>query len=156
MSAEENKVLVRRFIDAANQNNLAVFDVHFAPDFVSRDTVVPVPPGPEGVRQLFAAVRSAFPDFHETIEDLVAEDDKVVARWTTRGTHQGEFAGIPPTGKSVTWKGMFIVRVADGKIVEVWQAHGQLPSFGPNRGGTDLAGRRGATGGHLPAHLSSA
>ncbi len=126
MSAEENKALVRRFIDAANQNNLAVFDALFAPDFVSRDTVVLVPPGPEGVRQLFTAVRAAFPDFHETIEDLVAEDDKVVARWTTRGTHQGEFAGIPPTRKPVTWKGMFIVRVVDGKFVEVWQAHDQL------------------------------
>ncbi len=126
MSAEENKALVRRFIDAANQNDLAVFDQLFAPDFVPRDTVMPIPPGPDGVRQLFAAVRAAFPDFQETLDDLVAEGDKVVGRWTVRATHQGEFAGIGPTGKSVTWKGMFILRVVDGQFVEVWQVHDQL------------------------------
>lgn len=125
-TTEEHKALVRRFIDAINQNDLARFDEFFAPDFVPRDTVVPIPPGPEGIRQLFAAVRHAFPDLQETLDDILAEGDKVMARWTVRATHQGEFAGIAPTGKPVTWKGVFVLRVAGGQFVEVWQVHDQL------------------------------
>jgi steroid delta-isomerase-like uncharacterized protein len=126
MSVEENKALVRRFIDAVNHDNLAVFDELFAPDFVPRDTVVPIPPGPAGIRQLFAAVRRAFPDLHETLDDVLAEGDKVMARWTVRATHRGAFAGIPPTGKPVVWRGMFVLRVVDGTFREVWQVHDQL------------------------------
>lgn len=71
-------------------------------------------------------MRAAFPDFHETTEDVIAEGDRVMVRWSTRGTHQGAFAGIPPTGKTVTWRGVFILRVAEGRFVEMWQIHDQL------------------------------
>lgn len=125
MSVEANKHMVRRFIDAVNRDDPGIFEELFAPDFVPRDTVVPIPPGPAGVRQLFAAVRRAFPDMHETLDDVLAEGDKVMGRWTVRATHQGEFAGISPTGKPVAWKGMFVLRVAGGKFAEIWQVHDQ-------------------------------
>ena len=66
------------------------------------------------------AARVAFPDFHHTVEDLVAEGDKVVPRLTLRGTHQGDFQGLPPTGKQVTFSGINVMRLEDGKIVEHW------------------------------------
>jgi steroid delta-isomerase-like uncharacterized protein len=79
-----------------------------------------------GVKQVIAAYRAAFPDVHITIEDLVSEGDKVAERWTMRGTHKGEFAGIPATGKQVTSTGLVIVRIADGKVAEIWGASDQL------------------------------
>jgi len=127
MSVETNKALVRRFIEeVGNRGNSAVADELFARDFEVRDAVIPVPPGPEGVKQLFAAIHTAFPDLRETIEDLLAEDDRVMARWTVRGTHQGALLGVAPTGKTVTWRGFFVLRVAGGKFVELWQIHDQL------------------------------
>jgi steroid delta-isomerase-like uncharacterized protein len=127
MTTDGYKAMVRRFVEeVANRGNFAVIDELFAPDFEVRDAVIPVAPGPEGVKQVFGAVRDAFPDFHETIEDVLADEDRVMVRWSTRGTHQGTFAGIPPTGKEVTWRGIFILRVADGRFVEMWQLHDQL------------------------------
>ena len=76
--------------------------------------------GPEGVRHTVTAWRSAFPDLHFTLEDLVVEGDKIVARWTCSGTHQGVFRGMAPTGKRVTFAGMTLYRIAQGKIVEQW------------------------------------
>jgi steroid delta-isomerase-like uncharacterized protein len=76
--------------------------------------------GPEGARKSIAALRAAFPDIHFDLEDLLAEGDKVVARWTCTGTHRGEFRGIAPTGRRVAFPGMNIYRLHDGKIVERW------------------------------------
>jgi steroid delta-isomerase-like uncharacterized protein len=127
MTTDENKAMARRFIEeVANRGNFAVIDELIAPDFEVRDAVIPVSTGPEGVKQVFGAVRDAFPDFHETIEDVLADEDRVMVRWSTRGTHRGEFAGIPATGKEVTWRGVFILRVAGGRFVEMWQLHDQL------------------------------
>jgi steroid delta-isomerase-like uncharacterized protein len=127
MSIEANKALARRFIDEiANRGNLAIADELFAPDFETRDAVVPTAPGPEGVKQVFRAVLAAFPDFHETVEDVLADEDRVMVRWSTRGTHLGPFAGIAPTGKAVGWRGVFILRVKDGRFVEMWQVHDML------------------------------
>ena len=124
---EANKALARRFIEeVANRGNLAVADELFGPDFETRDAVVPTVPGPEGVKQVFRAARAAFPDFHETVEDVLADEDRVMVRWSTRGTHQGPFAGIAPTGKTVEWRGVFILRVKDGRFVEMWQVHDTL------------------------------
>ncbi len=75
---------------------------------------------PEGHRQILAAFRSAFPNLHLTTEDVVAEGDKVVSRWTARGTHQGDLMGIAPTGNRVTIKGIDVLRTAEGRIVERW------------------------------------
>ena len=127
MSAEEHKALARRFVaEVINGNDLAVVDELFAPDFQVRDSAFPVAPGPEGVKQVFVATRAAFPDLQETIEDLLAEEDRVMVRWSSRGTHQGPFAGIAPTGKAFVWRGVFILRVAGGRFTEMWQVHDSL------------------------------
>ena len=122
MSTEENKALVRRFYDeVTNGRNVAVLDELLAPDFAGftvegsddRQTR-------EEFKQMIYMMLNAFPDRHQIIHDWVAENDKVVTRWTVQGTHQGEYFGIAPTGKRVKFSGMDIFRVVDGKIVEVW------------------------------------
>ena len=75
---------------------------------------------------MFRAVLAAFPDFHETVEDVLADEHRVMVRWSTRGTHLGPFAGIMPTGKAVGWRGVFILRVKDGRFVKMWQVHDML------------------------------
>jgi steroid delta-isomerase-like uncharacterized protein len=118
--SEQNKRLMRRGIEEVwNKGNLAVVDDLIAGDFVGHS-----PPdehhGPEGVKQYFAMLRAAFPDIHFTIEDQIAEDDRVVTRWTARATHTGPFKGIPPTGKAGVVTGITINRVAGGKVLEGW------------------------------------
>jgi steroid delta-isomerase-like uncharacterized protein len=121
MSTEENKALVRRQVDEMwNQENLAVADEVYATDVIVHGGLPGQPSGVEAIKQGVKLDRAAFPDFHVTIDDLVGEGDKVVIHATIRGTHKGEWLGIPPTGKQVTMTGITIVRIADGKIVEVW------------------------------------
>jgi steroid delta-isomerase-like uncharacterized protein len=122
VSAEENKALVRRwFEELFNQAKLDLADEIVTPDHVTHDTSTPEHlPGPEGERQLVNLVRGAFPDGRITIEDLVAEGDRVAVRWTFRGTHRGDFMGIAPTGKEVEMGAMDLFRVAGGKIAETW------------------------------------
>ena len=122
MSAEENKALVRRYAEELlNQTNLDLFDEIFAPDFVLYGADPDQVSGVEDLKQFFGMLRSGFPDFQVTIEDLfAAEGDKVVLRFTFRGTHQGEFMGIGPSGNRVTFTGIDIFRIADGQIVELW------------------------------------
>ncbi len=115
----ENKAVVRRFIEQAfNSGEVAVIN-----ELVARDYVLHVAPevrGREGMQHFVAMYRDAFPDYACTVEDQIAEEDKVVTRWTARGTQQGELMGIPPTGKQVTLPGVVIDRVADGQLVETW------------------------------------
>ncbi len=122
MSAEENKALVRRYAEEIlNQKNLDLFDEIFAPDFVQYAAEPNQVSGVEDLKQFFVMMRSGFPDFQVTVEDLfAAEGDKVVLRFTFRGIHQGEFIGVSPTGNQVTMAGIDIFRIADGKIVELW------------------------------------
>ena len=121
MSAEENKALVHRYIEeVVNGRNLDLLDEIFAPDFVQYGADPNQVSGVEDLKQFFAMLRSGFPDFQGTKEDLFAEGDKVVLRFTFCGTHQGEFMGIAPTGKQVTMPGIDIFRIANGKIVELW------------------------------------
>ena len=122
MSTEQNKALVRQMMEEVfNRGDLSRADDFLAPDFVEREELPPgVPPGREGVKQLTAMLHSAFPDFKVTIDDLVAESDKVVIRQTWRGTHKGGFMGIPPTGRSVSFGVIDIIRIAGGKGVEHW------------------------------------
>jgi steroid delta-isomerase-like uncharacterized protein len=118
MSAD-NKATVRRFIGQAfNAGDLAVVDALVATDYVLHFT--PEVRGPLGMKQFITEYRTAFPDYACTIEDQVAEGDKVVTRWTVRGTQQGELMGIPPTGKQVTLPGVVIDRVSNGQLVETW------------------------------------
>ena len=112
MSTEENKAIVRRATEELfNKNNLAVIDELYATNFVSHGTPA-MTPDREGYKQFVTMSHTALPDFHTTIEDMIAEGDKVVQRFTARGTHKGEFMGIPPTGKQVTITGIAIDRIA--------------------------------------------
>jgi steroid delta-isomerase-like uncharacterized protein len=122
MSAQENKALVRRWVEGLfNDGNLDVADEILSPDFVLH---VPFDPrelrGAEAVKQFVSAYRQAYPDGHTTIEDQIAEGDQAVNRWRATGTHRGEFQGLAPTGNRVEVTGIDIVRVAGGKLVEGW------------------------------------
>ncbi len=120
MSAEANKAIIRQLIEEViNQGNLALIDVMFDAAFVDR-SAPDQPPGPAGVRDYIAGVRAGFPDLRVSIEDLIAEGDKVVVRTIWRGTHQGTYEGIAPTGKQVARTMIQIFRVAHGKLAEEW------------------------------------
>ena len=118
--SEHNKRLVRRGIEEVwNRGNLAAVDELVASDFVIHSSPDEIH-GPEGAKQYAAMLRAAFPDIHLTIDDQIAEGDRVVTRWTARGTHLGPFQGIPSTGKQVRVTAIDIDRVANGKLVECW------------------------------------
>jgi len=121
--SEANITLVRRaFEEVANKGDLAVVDDIIAPDFVRHDLGGgPDLVGPEGVRRLITAQRAAFPDLQLAIEHMIVQGDMAVARYTGRGTHQGPFLGVAPTGKQVTWAGVNLYRIAGGKLAETWQ-----------------------------------
>jgi steroid delta-isomerase-like uncharacterized protein len=128
MNTEFNKSILRRYFDEAwNKGRLEVLNEIIAASYVNHDPFVPgLPPGPEGLKLIFAGLRAAFSDLHYTIEDLITEGDKVVTRWTMRGTHTGELMGIPPSGTHVTVGGIQIERIVDGKIVEHWRKSDEL------------------------------
>ena len=126
MSAEENKTVVHRAEELWNTGNLAIADEVYATDFVNHDPGLPDVRDLEAYKGFIAATRTGFPDFSVTIEDVIAEGDKVASQWTARGTHQGELIGIPPTGRQATWTGMTIYRFAGGKIVEAWWSRDML------------------------------
>lgn len=141
MSAEDNKAVSRRlFQEFWDQKNLAVADELLAANHADHTPgSPPLPPGPEGVKQFASFYFTAFPDIRITIEELVAEGDRVVTRWTARGTNSGSLFGMPATNKSATITGITIDRLAGGKIVETWtnfdnlgmlQQLGVIPSMG--------------------------
>ncbi len=127
MSTEENKALAHRSIEILNRGNLteilALVDELFVPDFVFHDPNISFPGGIRGREdyKLFAAVfQTALPG-QFTIEDLIAEGDKLVERYTYRGTHKRPWKGLRPTGKAVTFTATVTYRIVDGKVVEAWQ-----------------------------------
>jgi steroid delta-isomerase-like uncharacterized protein len=117
---EANKALVLRLLEVFNQGNLAVADEIFGTDFVNHDPSRPDVTDLESYKGWVVENRTAFPDFHVEVHYMVAEGDKVAARWTVTGIHQGELMGIPPTGKQMTQTGITIHCLAGGKIVESW------------------------------------
>lgn len=119
MSTEQNKALVHHFFE---EFSTTVVDQLFVPDYIHHDPGLPpeLQSGRDAYKQLVTVFRTGFPDIKVTVEDMVAEEEKVVARWSWRGTNQGEFQGIPPTGKQVTGSGISIHRIAEGKIAEAW------------------------------------
>jgi steroid delta-isomerase-like uncharacterized protein len=128
MSTEENKAIVRRCIEEAfNKGNTNAMDEFFAPNVVPHPLPPAVPHDRLGLKRFFTILLAAFPDYCLTIEDMVAEGDKVVIRSTISGTHKGEFMGIASTGKQVTWAGIEIWRIEGGKVVEIW---GQVDQLG--------------------------
>ncbi len=119
MAIEENKALMTRFIEEVwNNGNLDVADEIFAPQATTPG--IPLPPGPEGAKVIARTFRSAFPDFHITIEDLVGDGERVAARFTQTGTHQGVFMGAAPTGRPIRVTEIAVIRVIDGKVMESW------------------------------------
>jgi steroid delta-isomerase-like uncharacterized protein len=123
MLTETNKTVSRRFLEEVwNKGNLALLNEIIAKDHInSGPGALPgLPTGPEGTKQLVMVYRNAFPDVHFTIDEQIAEGDKVVTRWTAHGTHQGELVGIPATSKSTTVTGINLDRIANGKIAESW------------------------------------
>jgi len=112
------EAMVRRWVDnVLGQGQLAIIDELYAPEFVNLSQSAQ-PPGPAGVKQGVAQLRAAFSDLQLTIDDLVACADRVVWMYTARGTHTGEFGGIAPTGRPVEYRGVVLMRVADGRFTE--------------------------------------
>jgi predicted ester cyclase len=116
MSTEENKALVRREQEELwnHTGNLDAAGELFAPEQA------------EAARQEAADFRRGFPDVVSTIEDLIAEGDMVAARWSSRATHQGEYAGVPPTGREVEFTGISVYRIEGGRIAESWTEEDEL------------------------------
>ena len=121
MSAQDNKALVRRFVDEVQSaGNIDLIDEICSPEFVNYSAPPGLPTDCEGIKILTAMFRGAFPDSYFTVEDMVAEGDKVVTRKTFHGTHEGEFMGMPPSGRAVSMGLIDIVRISEGRVVEHW------------------------------------
>jgi predicted ester cyclase len=144
VSLEQNKAIDRRFFEeVVNKGNLDIIDELFATNFVDHSAVPGIAADREGTKQYFAMAHGAFPNFHSTLDDMFAEGNKVVQRFTARGTHKGEWMGIAPTDKEFTIMGMAIHCITGGKIVEnrvsmdmlsVMQQLGIVPPPGEARG----------------------
>jgi steroid delta-isomerase-like uncharacterized protein len=128
MPIEENKAIARRWGEEIwGKGSLAAVDELFAPNFAFNYPAPGVTPDLKGYKQTVTNLSTPFANIQCTAEDVVAEGDKVAVRWIWRGTHKGEFMGIPATGKQVTITGISILRIAGGKIVEEW---GEMNSLG--------------------------
>jgi steroid delta-isomerase-like uncharacterized protein len=128
MMSEENKATSRRFYEELfNQGNLDAAEEIVTPDFVIHDPNIPEEPrGPEGLKRFVSMYRNAFPDLNFTIEDQIAEGEKVGTRWVAHGTHQGELMGLAPTGNRVTVRAFTLQRFSGGKIAEDWAHYDAL------------------------------
>ena len=127
---EDNKAVVRRWVEEfKNRGDEAASDELRSPDFVNHSAPPGAPDGPDAGKRAFRAMRAAFPDLHVTIEDQLAEGDRVVTRQTFAGTHRGEWLGVPATGRAVSWAVIDVVRLVDGRLVDHWAVadlHGLL------------------------------
>jgi steroid delta-isomerase-like uncharacterized protein len=133
--SEHNKAIVRRlFAELWNTGNLSVADEIFTPNYSHHDPSSPdFGRGPDSEKRRASLYRNAFPDIHLTIEDVIAEGETVMTRWSCRGTHKGELNGIAPTGKQFTISGVTVARVSNGKIAEGyvnWDALGMMQQLG--------------------------
>ena len=128
MSTDSTKTMIRRIPEELyNHWNLDVADEVFAADYVEHHPLPPgFPTGIQGIKTFVTMLRAAFPDFHYTVEDIIAEEDKVVVRLTAQGTQSGEFMGLPATGKQATWAETHMCRIAGGKLAEHWVNADQL------------------------------
>ncbi len=133
--SENNKAVVRRLLDEVwNKGNLSLVDELFTPNFEFHDASTPdLGRGPESEKKRVTLYRNAFPDLRLTIEDMIAEGETVVTRWSCRGTHKGDLSGIAPTGKQITISGITVGRFANGKIAQGyanWDALGLMQQLG--------------------------
>ena len=147
--SEQNKTIVRRLFDELwNQGNLPVADELIAPTYTHHDASTPdLGRGPESEKKRVTLYRTAFSDLRLTVEDMIAEGETVVARWSCRGAHKGDLNGIAPTGKQFVISGVSIVRFAGGKMVEGWinwdalglmQQLSVVPALGKAKGATAI------------------
>jgi predicted ester cyclase len=135
MSVEENKNIVRRYQQIYNSNQLDDLLEVVSENLLTPRIMAGIPSGIEGAKAAHQIMLAGFPDYQTVIEDLFGEGDKVVARITMSGTNTGAFMAIPPTGKFVSFTGIYIVRLENGKIVEHWgeeDAYGLLVQLGMN------------------------
>ena len=119
-----NKATFRRFQEATNTGDAELIsktiDEVVEPDVLIRTPLPVEATGAEALKEVFSRLHRAFPDLHVSVEDVIAEGDRIAARNSVTGTHQGDYMGIPPTGRRVTYNEMFIVRFVDGRIAETW------------------------------------
>jgi steroid delta-isomerase-like uncharacterized protein len=124
MSEDANRKLFQRyFVEVANGGKLDLADEIFAPDYLHHDPANPDPRpvvGPQGVRDHLTSLRGAFPDLVFEVDDMVADGDGIVVRWTARGTNTGDYFGMPPTGKPIEITGMNTWRTSNGQAIEGW------------------------------------
>ena len=120
--SEHNKAIVRRLVEELwNKGNLSVADELFAPNYEHHDaSTLDFGRGPESEKKRATLYRTAFPDVRLMIEDIIAEGEIVMTRWSCRGTHKGDLSGIAPTGKQINISGVTIARLANGKLAEGW------------------------------------
>jgi steroid delta-isomerase-like uncharacterized protein len=142
VSAEEkNKALVRTFFEEAwDKGNVAAVDEFMAAEYVEHPRPYTLPPGTEGLKQLIAAYRTAFPDLKMTLDDIFAEGEMVAFRWSVSGTHLGDWLGVPPTGNHVRATGITVFRIAGGKVVESWTSIDLSPTDEEQRWLTEGSG----------------
>jgi C-1 hydroxylase len=126
VSLERNKQIVRRFVEEINKRNLAILDELVSPDYVDHEHQLR---SLEGLKQLMTIEFKGFPDFHITIEDMVAEGDKVWVRLKETGTHKGEYFGLAPTGRKFAITSIHNLRITDGKFVEDFSVSDDLRFF---------------------------
>ena len=126
MSAKTNVASQERFGAAVNSGDLDTFDELVATDAVDHDPAPNQGPGPQGYKDMFGELRTAFPDLHIEVDHLVATDDDVAFAYTVTGKHEGVLMGHDPTGKSVRVRGVQVGRFVDGKLVERWGSSDQL------------------------------
>ncbi len=126
MSQQDNITTTKRLGEAVNSGNLDIFHEVWAPTVIDHDPAPDQSPGPEGFIKFFSAFRAAFPDLSVAVEHMVADDDNVAIAYTVTGTHQGDFLGVPATGRRISARGMQISRFQNGQIVERWGSSDQL------------------------------
>lgn len=127
MSTEDNKAIVRRMTEVFyNQGAIERADQFFAATYVHHDPASPQVRDRAGLQEAVRTFRAGCPDLHITTDELVAEGDKVLKRWTYHATHTGNLSGLPPTGKRITMSGLELFRLADGQIVESWLGYDNL------------------------------
>jgi steroid delta-isomerase-like uncharacterized protein len=119
--------LVRRFVDEVQSGgNTDLIDEICSPEFVNHSAPPGLPADCEGIKIVTAMFRGAFPDSYFSVEDMIAEGDEVVTRKTFHGTHEGEFMGIPPSGRTVNVSLIDVVRISEGRVVEHWSVGDNL------------------------------
>ena len=117
---EQNKEIARKFLEALDEGNFDIHEELFADEYASHFVGIPEPLSRDAQKQFIQVYYEAFPDNTHSIEDIIAKNDKVVFRQINRATHDKEFEGLPPTGKQIEYAGIWIFRIAEGKIVESW------------------------------------